>query len=385
HPEIIMTRKHIASLRKSLRESIKGNLHVLKKRQVFLLKTIDENKDLLKSFPMQEQKLEQLTRSFMVNDKIYSFLLDKRAEISLLKASTVSNSRIVEKAIVPAGAIKPKRSLIILVGLILGFILGIAQAFLRNFLNNNIQTIEDVEKLTPISLYGAIPLNNTKQTTQYYDEAIRTLWVNLEFFKTRTSNFAKLIALTSTVSGEGKTYTASNLGKSIAKNSDKRVIILDLDMRIPTLHEKFNIPNGSAGMSTLLTEKYTLREAIQTTDYDNLQIITSGPRSPNPTGLILSVVLESIIEQLSTEYDYILLDTPPIGLVADAKKIIYMSDLTLFLMKADYSKKAFLKEINYLQEDEHINLGIVLNGINLQKEYKYGNNSKYMNSYYSLT
>ncbi len=382
HPEIIMAKKHLSSLKTSLAEAIEGNLDSLKKRQLFLLKAIEKKKNILKSFPKQEQQLEELTRDFMVNEKVYSYLLNKRAEISLLKASAVSNSRIIEKAHVPGGAVKPKPALIILVALILGFILGIAQAFLRNFLDNDIKTIDDIQKLTHITLYGAIPLANSEKTIQYYDEAMRTLWINLEFFKIKTPNFAKLIALTSSVAGEGKTFTAFNLAETIAKNSDKKVIILDLDMRRPTLHEKFKIPNSASGMSTLLTEKYTLLEAIQGTKYDNLQVITSGPRSPNPTGLIMSVVLESIIKELSTKYDYILLDTPPIGIVSDATKIMHMADLTLVLLKANYSKKEFIKEINYLQENEHIDLGIILNGMDFQKNYGYGYNSKYMNEYY---
>ncbi len=380
YPGLMMVKRQIKSLKNSLKEAISSSINTLKKQKNSLLNIIKDQKGALKNFPEQERTLERLTRNFMVNEKIYSFLLDKRAETAILVSSAVSNTRVINTATLPGGIIKPTQSLIILIGLILGLLLGTVQAFLRNFLNNTIKTIEDIEKATSIPIYGAMPLLNSKETTPYYDEAMRTLWVNLEFFKRESKS--KLIAFTSSVPGEGKTFTAYHLGEAIAKNSNKSVIILDLDMRRSTLHEKFNLTNSKVGMSTLLTEKYTIEEAIQETKYSNLQVITSGPKSPNPTGLIMSVILESIIETLSKEYDYILLDTPPTGLVSDTTKIMYLSDLTLILLKADYSKKAYIKEINRLETNENINLGIVLNGINFKQGYGYKYDSKYMNDYY---
>ncbi len=117
------------------------------------------------------------------------------------------------------------------------------------------------------------------------------------------------------------------------------------------------------------------------TEIDNLDVITSGPRTSNPTGLIMSIILESIIEKLSQKYDYILLDTPPIGLVSDATKIIYLSDITLFVIRANMSVKEYIKEINRLNEVSEINLGIVLNGVDFSGRYGYGYKSEYMDGY----
>ncbi|MEA3455129.1 MAG: GumC family protein, partial [Campylobacterota bacterium] len=154
HPEIIVAKRQIESLKKSLREALANSLRTIKNRKSRLLGVIDEQKGTMKSFPGQEQELGQLTRSFMVNEKIYSFLLEKRAETAIMESSTISNTRIIDKARSPGGMIKPKRKLIVLVGLILGFILGVAQAFLRDFLDNSIKTSEDIEKLTHIPLYA---------------------------------------------------------------------------------------------------------------------------------------------------------------------------------------------------------------------------------------
>lgn len=367
HPDVLRITKQLNSLKKSLQESILGSLRTLKKRKYSLNNLIEEHKSALQSLPEQEQKLEQLARNFMVNENIYSFLLEKRAETAIIKSSTVSNARVIEAADIPGGPIKPKRSLIILVGLILGLILGIALAFLRDFLDNTIKSIEDIERLTDMPIYGATPHVDSKSIS-HYEEAMHVLWTNLEF--TRQNGKSKLVTFTSSISGEGKTLTIYQLGNIIAK-SNKSAIILDLDMRKATLHEKFKLPN-TVGMSSLLSQKNTLKEVIQDTEYDHLKVITSGPKPPNPTGLIMSDILDSLIYELMKQYDYILIDSPPIGLVADAMKIMRLSDITLILIKANYSKKDFIKNINRLTNDPNINPGIILNDIKLGENYGYG-------------
>ena len=344
-----------------------------------MLAVIEEQKGTMKSFPEQEQKLGQLTRNFMINEKIYSFLLEKRAETAIEKSSTISNTRIIDAAELPRSPIKPKRFLIVLAGIFIGFSLGIGQAFLRIFLDDSIKSSEDIEKLTHVPLYGVIPLLKSEKVVPYYREAIRALWINLAFLKTQSKS--KLVSITSTVSGEGKTLTIFHLSRMIAKNGNNSVIVLDLDMRKASLHQHFGLDNSKIGMSSLLADKCSLEEAIQKTEIDNLDVITSGPRTSNPTGLIMSIILESIIEKLSQKYDYILLDTPPIGLVSDATKIIYLSDITLFVIRANMSVKEYIKEINRLNEVSEINLGIVLNGVDFSGRYGYGYKSEYMDGY----
>ncbi len=368
HPLFIQTTKQLNALKNSLRESILGSLRTLNKEKKYLHDLIEKHKIKLQGLPEQEQKLEQLTRNFSFNEKIYSFLLNKRAETAIIEASTVSSIRIIEEAIVPSAPVKPKRSLIILVGLILGLLIGIALAFLRDFLDDTIKTIEDIEKLTNIPIYGATSHLDSQKITPHFEEAMHVLWTNLEFL--RKNGKSKLITFTSSVSGEGKTLTIYQLGNIIAK-SNKSAIILDLDMRKSTLHEKFELQN-TIGMSTLLSQGNTLEEVIQDTEHEHLKVITSGPKPPNPTALIMSNVLESIIYKLMEQYDYILIDSPPIGLVADAMKIMHMSDISLILLRANYSKKDFIKNINRLTKDGNINPGIILNDIALGKSYGYG-------------
>ena len=368
HPDVLKIDKQLDSLKKSLKEAILSSLRTLNKNKYSLQNIIEEHKNALKSLPEQEQKLEQLTRNFMVNEKIYSMLLEERAETAIAQSSTVSDTRVIQAASLPGGPIQPKRKLMIMIGFILGLILGIALAFLRDFLDNTIKSVEDIEKLTTVPIYGVIPYVDSKKGIDHYTESLRVIWVNLEF--AYTGGKSKLITFTSSVSGEGKTLTISQLGYAIAK-SHKSAIILDLDMRKSTLHKHYKLPN-TTGMSTLLAHKNTLDEVIQDTQYDNLKIITSGPKPPNPTELIMADSLETIIKELGERFDYILLDSPPIGLVADAMKIMRMSDITLIMLKANFSKKDFIKNINRYSKDKKINLGYILNGVKESKNYGYG-------------
>ncbi len=374
HPGVIKKERELGYLKKSLKEALSAHIEALKQQKERLLQEIDTQKRQLEEVPEHEQQLEQLTRGFSVNEKIYAFLLEKRTETAILASSTISGTRIIENADVPGAPVKPKRKMIVLVGFILGLILGTLQAMLRHFFDNRINTQEEIEQLSDVSIYGVLPLaNGRKNAMAYYKEAIRSLWINLAFVK--STRHAKVIALTSTISGEGKTFTAFHLGQTIAKSSHHKVIVLDMDLRKPTLHEKFGMKNDAVGISTVLSGRYIVKEAVKTTDYENLDVIFSGLKAPNPTRLIMSDAFDAMIETLSETYAYILIDTPPVGIVSDARKIMYSADLTLFILKAGFSKKAFLREINRYSEDENINVGIVLNGVSQTRSY-------YQNGYY---
>jgi len=369
HPAIIKLSNRIKFNKKRLREIINSTLHSLNTRKDTIKEGIHIRKNALKTLPIQEQQLEQLTRNFKVNEKIYAFLLQKRAEIAITESSIVSDIRILENPIVSYAPISPNRKMILIIGLFLGIFLALALSFLRDFIDNTIKTIDDIEKRTDLPIYGGLPLYDDKNSSKNsYEEAIRVLWNNIEF--SHIENKAKVITFTSSISGEGKTLTTSELGNVIAQG-DKSVIILDLDMRKSDQHTNYHLSNIK-GMSTLLTHKHTLQEVIQKTSHENLHIITGGPTPPNPTELIMSKMLERVIEKLTQRYDYILIDSPPIGLVADATKLMYLSDLTLVVFKAHTSKKDFIKNIMRLTQDSKIQKGIILNGMSQEDKYGYG-------------
>jgi capsular exopolysaccharide synthesis family protein len=181
-----------------------------------------------------------------------------------------------------------------------------------------------------------------------------------------------LITLTSTVSGEGKTTVATNLS-AIISLTGKKTIVLNMDMRKPMLHTKFSLPNNQ-GMSTLLSGKADINDVIQETDYENLDIISSGPIPPNPSELIGGENMLKVIESLKSEYDVIIFDTPPIGLVTDAMVLMRMSDVTLYVLRSEYSKKTYLVDIQRMMDEHQVKgFTLLLNGIKANKEgYGYG-------------
>ena len=380
HPDIIKATKRLASLKQALEETIESSLRSINRRKKTLTAIISKHKLELQSLPEQEKQLASLTRHFVVNEKIYAYLLEKRAEIAIIESSTVSETHIVDTALVPEHHIKPKRGLMIILGAFLGAVFGVLIIFVRKSLDGTIRTTEDVEDRTTVPVYGNIPKISSHKDKHLYSEFIRILWTNLAFLQNQ--NKSKLITMTSTVSGEGKSFTICELGKAIAE-SNKKVILIDLDMRKGTLSQKCGLSNNE-GMSTLLSEGCMINEIIMRTKYKNLSVIPSGPVPPNPTGLIMSDILGKIISHLLNQYDYVILDSPPVGLVADAMMLLQMSDISLFVLKANFSKKEFLKNINRIAKDPNINPGIVLNGINFKKNssYGYGYVSDYSTSYY---
>ncbi len=380
HPSVIHINKELISLKQSLKESIESSQRSTNKRISTINKIIEKQKNELRSLPKQEKQLASLTRNFMANEKIYSYLLEKRAETAIVESSSISHTRIINTALLPESPVKPKRILMIISGFILGIIIGIILSTIKNFLSNIIRTTKDIEQLTTIPVYGTLPLLSTKNNRQIYDELLRVLWTNIAFH--RSENQSKLITFTSNIGGEGKTSTICELGKIIAL-SGKKIIVLDLDMRKSTLHDKCNLPNNE-GMSSLLSGKSTLNEVVQKTKYKNFSIISSGSVPSNPTELIMSGTLKPITNTLLMEYDYVLLDSPPIGLVADAMMLMHMSDISLFLLKANYSKKEFVENINHITDDPDINPGIILNGIEFNKSsgYGYSHMSQYSSGYY---
>ncbi|MCJ7764932.1 MAG: CpsD/CapB family tyrosine-protein kinase, partial [Thiovulaceae bacterium] len=182
---------------------------------------------------------------------------------------------------------------------------------------------------------------------------------------------SKIVVLTSSISGEGKTTVAVGLSKIIAATG-KKVVILDLDMRRSRMHDEFKITN-KVGASSLLSKNSTLEEVLQRGVLENLDVITAGPKPPNPSELLVTAKFDRLIETLSQEYDYIILDTPPIGLVTDAMILLKIADVGLIATRANYSKKIFLKNVErFAKEHELHNLGFVINGLESSKSHGYG-------------
>jgi capsular exopolysaccharide synthesis family protein len=297
---------------------------------------------------------------------------------------------MLDRALLPYAPIKPKRESIVVIGAFLGLLFGVLVAFISILLDTKIKDESDISQITDYPVLGLIPHfeeveEGWKGKIKVFDavksavaEAFRHLRSNLQFIQ--KSEGTQVILLTSTVGREGKTTISVNLG-AIMSLAKKRTIIINLDMRKPTLHERFDLPNQT-GLSELINGRAKLKDVIQTTRYPYLDIISSGAIPPNPSELIQSDVMYEILEALKQGYEMIILDTPPIGLVTDAKELMHYVDINIYIVRADYSKKEFLQNLKKFDHIEKIpNLGIVLNDVKRKKGH-YGYYSGYGDGYY---
>ncbi len=378
YPDVKKIKKQIIQLKNSIISMVSNMQKNFNEQKQLLKLSIKKQKVIISTLPKNEKILGRLKRKFIVNEKIYSYLLEKQASVAISKASTVSNNRILDEALLPTSPISPKRQMIVITGFVLGLIFAIGFSLLRAFLDDRIKYEHDITKNVKIPILGIIPhiKNNTEQISLHrfpksiIAESFRNLRTNLNFMLKGESTHT--IAITSTVSSEGKTTIAINLA-SIMSMANKKTIIVSTDMRRPALHKRFRLPNDK-GMSTLLSHNSSLYDVIQNTNYQNLDIITSGPIPPNPSELIHGSMMSEILNKLKKDYDIIIVDTPPVGLVTDARMLLHFADTTIYVVRAEYSKKAFLKNIEKISKFKNISgLGILINDLkDDSQKYNYG-------------
>ncbi|KIM04146.1 MAG: hypothetical protein KN64_09160, partial [Sulfurovum sp. AS07-7] len=270
HPDVVKLSDEIQSLESSIKGSIVSLYRSVQKQKNDLEATKKTYESSLSDMPSKELGLMNLSRNFQVSEKMYSYLLEKKAEFEIMNAATVSKNRVLDNAILYPKPIKPKRSLIAAVGLILGLILGIFAAFLREFFNNKIITTEDVERITDIPVYGVVPDNKTEETA--FIESLNMIRTNMEFISSDSNS--KVIMISSNIPGEGKTTISANLSRTLAK-ADKKVVLLDLDIRKSKLLREFPDVKVKAGVSSMLVGKAKLDDVIVHIG-ENLDVIFAG-------------------------------------------------------------------------------------------------------------
>ncbi|MFW5708293.1 MAG: polysaccharide biosynthesis tyrosine autokinase [Bacteroidota bacterium] len=329
-----------------------------------------------------------LQRVHSINERFYNQLVEKKAEYSISKAGYVSQSVILESSRVPGQPISPKPRSIYASSLLAAIFLGLGVFLLKYLFYNEIPSLHDILKYTHAPVIGVIPKYKSeippnqllvlKKPKSLISEALRAIRTNQQFINNDAG--PKLVAVTSTISGEGKTFFAMNLAGILAF-SNKKVIVIDFDMRKPKIHLGFNVENIK-GVSTILSNIDGIDDCIQPSKVKNLDFITAGPVPPNPSELILTPRMDEMINYLKSRYDYVIVDNPPVGIVTDGMKSILMSDYPIYIFKANYSKRMFIQNVNRLISESHINnLSVVLNAVD--KEYSsYGYDKGYSYGYY---
>ncbi|OHT44653.1 polysaccharide biosynthesis tyrosine autokinase [Flavobacterium tructae] len=339
---------------------------------------IGQAESTVKKLPEEQQELLKIQRKYDLSDNIYTEFLKKRNEAEIVKASNLSDIHFIDPAKdIGGGLIGPKTSVNYVLALFMGILIPLLFVFGIFFVNNSIQNTEDISKLTQIPLIGIIGVNKDSLSLAVFDkpksalsEAFRAIRSSLQFlYKKQQVSGSKTLMITSSISGEGKTFCSINIATVFAL-SEKKTVILGLDLRKPRLADEFNLKNQT-GVVNYLIKQNSLEEITHRTEVPNLDVILSGPIPPNPSELILSDAMREMILELKQKYDYIILDTPPVGLVSDALELAQFADVTLYIVRQNYTKKDMITLLNTrVKRGELNNASIVLNGY--ENKAKYG-------------
>jgi tyrosine-protein kinase Etk/Wzc len=365
----------IDNTKSTISENIKYGLHTSEIALNDVRTRLQRLRADVNQMPLTERELVGIERKFKLNETTYNFLLQKRVDAHIAKSANVPDSQIVEPARpVDKDPIWPNKKMNYIIAFVLGLILPFTYFSTKELLNNNIADIGDIKKYSDYPIIGKITENHHKDISAFtrpqseIAESFRTLRTSLIYFGKYKN--PRVISVNSSISGEGKSFIALNLGIAYA-NYNKKTIVVDFDMRKPDLNKRLNIPD-QIGLSSYLSDSCTLDDIIVKTQYENLYVIPAGPIPPNPLEFISSDKNIMLCNLLREQFDYIIFDTPPQGLVSDALILSNSVDVNLFVTRINYTPKTFFSEsIKNLKQNEINNIEIVCNAVPSTKS-KYG-------------
>lgn len=389
NPTIINLDTSIRAMRTNVQATLDATLKGLQITKEDLAREASRYSRRINDAPTQERQFVSIARQQEIKSGLYLMLLQKREENAITLAATANNAKIIDEALADDNPISPKKTIVYLAALVLGVGLPVGVIYLIGLTKFKIEGRADVEKLTSLPVVGDIPLADEKtgsiavfeNQNNLMSETFRNVRTNLQFM---LENGKNVILVTSTISGEGKSFISANLAISLSLLG-KKVVIVGLDIRKPGLNKVFNIPKKEHGITQYLTNTTAnLMDFVQPSDINkNLFILPGGTVPPNPTELLARGGLEKAIETLKANFDYVILDTAPVGMVTDTLLIGRVADLSVYVCRADYTHKAEFTLINELAENNKLpNLCIAVNGLDLNSRkygyyYGYGKYGKY--------
>ena len=389
NPTIINLDTSIRAMRTNVQATLDATLKGLQITKEDLAREASRYSRRINDAPTQERQFVSIARQQEIKSGLYLMLLQKREENAITLAATANNAKIIDEALADDNPISPKKTIVYLAALVLGVGLPVGVIYLIGLTKFKIEGRADVEKLTSLPVVGDIPLADEKtgsiavfeNQNNLMSETFRNVRTNLQFM---LENGKNVILVTSTISGEGKSFISANLAISLSLLG-KKVVIVGLDIRKPGLNKVFNIPKKEHGITQYLTNTTAnLMDFVQPSDINkNLFILPGGTVPPNPTELLARGGLEKAIETLKANFDYVILDTAPVGMVTDTLLIGRVADLSVYVCRADYTHKAEFTLINELAENNKLpNLCIAVNGLDLYSRkygyyYGYGKYGKY--------
>ena len=364
-----------------MKSSLGENMQTLRKSLAITRQQLEAQngkmESMIKTVPGKERALVDITRQQGIKNNLYVYLLQKREETALSYASAVSDTRTVDMARGSILPVKPVKRNIYLLFALMGIAIPFGIIYVIDLLNDKIKSRKEIEKATKAPILAdisyaehneALILSNLGRTVMA--EQIRALRTNISFLN--PGKGVQSLLFTSSMSGEGKSFISLNLGASLAM-TDKKTIILELDMRKPKLQSALDMPNRH-GLSNYLVGASELNDIIRPVPgQENYFIITCGPIPPNPAELLLNGRLQELFTELRATFDYIIIDAPPIGIVTDAQILEQQADATLFVLRHEFTPKERLKMVdNLYREKKFKNLSLVFNAVKEGGKYGYG-------------
>ncbi len=375
----------INSLKSTIRENILNNATTTEIALQDINNRVARINSQMSRLPSTERQLFGIERKFKLNDAIYTFLLQKRSEAQIARASNAPDYEVVDQARnITTAVIYPKRSLNFIIASIGGLLVPFIIIMVGEFLNMKISNKKELEAISEVPIIGHVFHNEGKNklvitaaSNSPISESFRSIRTNLQFYSRGKEK--QVILLTSSYSGEGKSFVAQNLA-SVFALFGKRTLLIGFDLRRPKIYRDLNLSN-KVGISTVLINQATIEDVIQQTKVENLDYISAGPIPPNPLELIASERTEEVINELKNMYDFIIIDSPPVGVVSDAYLMTRFADVTLYVVRQGYThKEAFKNNIEHILQKKIPNVSIILNDVKARgMAYDYG----YEYSYYS--
>lgn len=390
NPQLIEIKNRINTLQQNLLASISN----LKKSLEIQLKQLNIEAQKvnakISNIPLIERGFIDIERQKEIYSELYSYLLKKKEETAISLAVTVPNAKIIDYAYGSGVAVAPKKKIIFLTALFLGLLVPFVIIYLKNLLDTKLHTRKDIEQLTTIPFIGDVPHSETEQKIVIGNnartstaEAFRLIRTNLQFMlPERNDDLGKTIFITSTTSGEGKSFISINLSAALSL-SNKKVLLLGMDLRAPKVTEYLGIPERKGITNYIMNTELSLDDIkFSIPEIKGLDIIASGVIPPNPAELLLTDRVKQLMEEVKRDYDYIIVDTAPVNLVTDTLLISKYSDMVLYVSRANYLDKRMLVVPQKLYEEKKLpNMAFVLNDTDMKRGYGYGYGYGYGNAY----
>lgn len=384
NPKVKELKITIETIRKQINESLKNIKEASNMNMRELQRQQNELQTAINKLPATERNMINIERQFKFNDEIYSFLYQKRADAEIAKNAALPDHKIIDKAHV-AAKVYPRTAMNFLIALLLGLALPAAYIFFKFWTKDTVDSKDDLQKISqnPILGYipsfpeGSNPMMVFNRPKSQITEAYRTIRTNIKYIlgandDEKKDGVGKTILITSSMPIEGKSLTSINIASvfSITKN---RTLIMECDLRKPRLHKTFGL-DPNKGITSYYIGKTTLDDLVQHTEFDNFDVVCVGQVPPNPSEIIDSDKMKELIEELKKRYDYIILDTPPVNLIADAQTLAKQVDIVLYVVRLGVTSASFLTTaLVEMEQRSQVKVNFILNGLdNVMQKYGYG-------------